>query len=58
MGKYWLNFVFLTSRDKNETVLLRDIAPQTSLRESAAGDVWWTVSRNITVLSLDIVLAA
>ena len=49
MGKYWLNFVFLTSRDKNKTVVC-PAAPDSP-------QVWWTVSRNNTVLSLYVLLS-
>ena len=36
MGKYWLNDVVLTSRDKDKTVYLCDTAHQIWLGESAA----------------------
>ena len=36
-GEYWLIFVFLTSRDKNKTVLLRDAVYQIFIGESAVG---------------------
>ena len=38
MGKYWLNFVVLTSQDWNKNVLLHDMVHQTSLGESVAAD--------------------
>ena len=45
MGKYWLNDVVLTSREKDKTVYLCDTAHQTSLGESAAGaDRRWHLS--------------
>ena len=50
MGKYWLNFVFLTSRGKNKTVYLRDTVHQTSFRESAVGADLWSAGRPLTPL--------
>ena len=46
MDKYWLNFVFLTSQDKNKTVQLWYGPPD------IPRGVWWAVSRINTVLLL------
>ena len=59
-GKYWLNFVFLTSRDKNKMcsyVIRSTRHPSQSQRPGPATtdsprEVWWTVSHNYTVLLL------
>ena len=62
-GKYWLHFVVLTSRDKNKTVVAWYSPPDLprgvrgrgwpAVSPAAADsprEIWWTVSRNNTVL--------
>ena len=50
MGKYWLNYVVLTSWDEYKTAYLHDMVHQTSLRESAAWADLWSARRLLTFL--------
>ena len=51
-GKYWLNFVVLTPRYKNKTVLFHDTIHQTSLGDPGVGHSgYWLPSGGLVDLS-------